>query len=269
MLVERGVLRESQTTLKDNDILIPAAEIEKLVGARDDGVYLQYIKDKFGIVDATAQQLIRLGVIHPLYGAVSGIKTKFSQTAIDAIFDAACRQVSEQHEDGSLLPLVDATRLGARSIANLIAAVVAGNLKARALSTRTNRVGLMRLLFDPADVRKHFVKEVGVKRHEFTAIFKFRPLEGDQFFYSDFFERTRERSPTNHREFDVVTRNSLEKFHREHVSLAALSKGRGRPVDMKKLLDQATILPVWQIEGRRALTFYRRSDIDEFLEGRT
>ncbi|RYF49225.1 MAG: hypothetical protein EOO38_08375, partial [Cytophagaceae bacterium] len=135
MLVERGVLCESQATLKDNDILIPAAEIETLVGVRDDGVYLQYIKDKFGVVDATAQQLIHLGVIQPLYGAVSGIKTKFSQTAIDAILDVACRNVSEQPEDGSLLPLVDATRVGARSIANLIAAVVAGRLRARALST--------------------------------------------------------------------------------------------------------------------------------------
>lgn len=266
MLVERGVLSESQAKLRDNDILIPAREIESLAGARDDGVYLGYVKEKFGIVEATAKQLMNLGVIEPLFGAVNGMKTKFSQTAIDATLAAAISGLPERDDDGELVPLVDATHLGARSVANLFAAVVAGRLKARAVSTQSSRVGIMRLLFDPVEVRKEFIKKVGVKRHEFTAIFKFRPLEGDQFFYSDFFERTRERSPTNHREFDVITRTSLEQFQREHLSLAAIAKGRGRPVDMKRLLDQAIILPVWQIEGRRALTFYRRSDIKEFLE---
>jgi hypothetical protein len=37
-----------------------------------------------------------------------------------------------------------------------------------------------------------------------------------------------------------------------------------RPVDVKRILDEAAVHPVWEIKGRRALTFYRREDVEPF-----
>ncbi|MBB4232202.1 TniQ family protein [Rhizobium mongolense] len=265
LLIERGLIGDGEAISRDNHILIPADKVQELASYCQDGVDLQYVRETFGILESTARQLVNAGIISPLYGSSKGIKAKFSRTAIDATLRDVLSGLPERNEDGNLISLVDATRLGGRSVSNLIVAILEGRLPTRFLTSRTDRTGFMRLLLDPTEIRAEFVKPVGIKRHEFTAIFRFRPLEGDKFFYSKFFERSRETSPTNHREFDVVTRGSLERFQQVHVSLAALSKGRGRPVDVKNMLNEAGINPVWEIKGRRALTFYKRSEVEEFL----
>ncbi|WP_412066054.1 hypothetical protein [Rhizobium sp. SYY.PMSO] len=126
----------------------------------------------------------------------------------------------------------------------------------------------MRLLLDPVEVREEFSRANGIKQQEFNDRFRLHHPEGSQFFYSKFFVQARERSPTSQREFDVVTRDSFELFQQEHVSLASLAKGRGRTIDVKNALDQASILPVWELKGRRTLTFYRRCDAEKFLQSR-
>ncbi|MBY3417048.1 hypothetical protein HFN87_27705 [Rhizobium laguerreae] len=265
MMIERGIITESQMVLKDNEILVPAAEVESLANAYGDSVDLQYVKNTFGVVEATARQLINIGVIEPIYGAIAGMKARFSRTAIDATLEAVVSGLAEVAEDGHLVSLFDAIRLGPKSKANLIAALVDRTISPRGLSMQPDRVGFMRLLLDPADIRREFIKPVDIKRHEFRAIFQLRPHEVDDFFYSQFFKQKRERSPTNHREFDVVTRDSLLRFQQDHVSLAAAAKGWGRSVDMKTRLDAVGIVPVWQIPGRRVLTFYRRNEVEAFL----
>ncbi|NKL25506.1 hypothetical protein GFL92_01545 [Rhizobium leguminosarum bv. viciae] len=267
MLIESGAIAESNSLLKDNDILVPAAHIEELARAHGDSVDLQYVKKTFGVVEATARQLFNIGVIKPAYGAAEGMKARFSRTMIDATLEAILSGlpvVNDDH-DGGFVSLIDAIRLGPKSKANLIAALVDGKIVPRGLAMRSDRVGFMRLLLDPADIRNEFIKPVDIKKHEFRAIFQLRPNEVDDFFYSEFFARKRERSPTNHKEFDVVTRESLLKFQQDHVSLAAGARGWGRPVDLKAGLSEVGIVPVWQIPGRRAMTFYKRNEVEAFF----
>jgi hypothetical protein len=265
MMIERGIISESQSLLKDNEVLVPAAEVEELANSHGDSVDLQYIKKTFGVVEATARQLINIGVVEPVYGAVEGMKARFSRIAIDATLAAVVSGLAEVDNDGCLVSLIDAIRLGPKSKANLIAALVDGKIVPRGLSMRSDRIGFMRLLLDPADIRSGFIKPVDIKRHEFRAIFQLRPEEVDGFFYSEFFVRKRERSPTNHREFDVITRDSFLRFQQDYVSLAAAAKGLGRPADSKVRLSEVGVVPVWQIPGRRALTFYKRNEVEEIL----
>jgi hypothetical protein len=262
--VERGLIAPGQMHLRDNNIVLPAAEVEELANVFQNAVDLQYIKAKLGILEQTARTLVEEGVLTPVVGSTSKMKAKFGKSDVDGLLTSLTEGVKTCHDETGLLSLVDAARKGGGSVANVIAALVAGKLTVRYLSSDLKKEGLMRLLLDAREVRDEFVRTCGIKRQDFAKVFPFRPLEADKLFYSHFFERVHEVSPTNHVRYDAVTKESFDIFQRDHITLAKLASGWARPVDVKRVLDGAGVSPVWEIKGRRALTFYRRGDVELF-----
>ncbi len=172
------------------------------------------------------------------------MKPKFAKADIDKLFDDLTHGLTQRADTSGLVSMVGAARKGGGSVAKIIEALVAGRLKTRYLTSDPRRIGLTRLLLDPIEVRKEFVLKGGIKRHDFAKVFPFRPLEADKLFYSDFFERVRETSPTNHVHYDAVTVESFARFQRDHISLAKLAVGWGRPVDVQLFLNRAEVRPV-------------------------
>jgi hypothetical protein len=261
MADERGLIGPAQTHLLDNEIVLPAGEVEHLAEEYQRAVDLQYVRAELGILEVTARTLVRAGILKPVVGLTPGMKPKFKRSDVDRLLDDLTQGAIERADTKGLVSLVDASRKGGGSVANIIIALVAGKFRTRYLSSDSRRTGLMRLLLDLTEVRKEFVLKGGIKRQDFVKAFPFRPLEVDKLFYSDFFERVRETSPTNHVRYDAVTVESFERFQRDHISLAKLAVGWARPTDVKLILDQAEVQPVWEIKGRRALTFYRLKDV--------
>jgi hypothetical protein len=241
--------------------VLPAGEVEHLAEEYQRAVDLQYVRAELGILEVTARTLVRAGILKPVVGLTPGMKPKFKRSDVDRLLDDLTQGAIERADTKGLVSLVDASRKGGGSVANIIIALVAGKFRTRYLSSDSRRTGLMRLLLDLTEVRKEFVLKGGIKRQDFVKAFPFRPLEVDKLFYSDFFERVRETSPTNHVRYDAVTVESFERFQRDHISLAKLAVGWARPTDVKLILDQAEVQPVWEIKGRRALTFYRLKDV--------
>jgi hypothetical protein len=260
--IERGLIGPAQTHLLDNEIVLPAEEVENLAEGYQRAVDLQYVKTKLGVLEVTARTLVRDGVLKTVVGLTPRMKPKFAKADIDGLLDDLTYGLTERTDTKGLVTLVGASRKGGGSVASVLKALVAGKLKTRYLSSDPRRTGLMRLLLDPMEVGKEFVLEGGIKRQDFVKVFPFRPLEADKLFYSDFFERVRETSPTNRVRYDAVTVESFERFQREHISLAKLAVGWARPVDVKRILDGAGLRPVWEIKGRRSLTFYRLKDVE-------
>ncbi|KAB1087576.1 hypothetical protein F4V91_14745 [Neorhizobium galegae] len=262
--VERGLIAADQMHLRDNNILLPSGDVEQLARVFQNAVDLQYVKSTLGVLEQTARTLVEEGVILPGVGSTPKMKAKFSKPDIDGLLIRLTEGVDPCQNETGFLSLVDAARKGGGSVANLIVALASGKLTARYLSSDPQRGGLMRLLLDPQEVRDLFVHADGIKRQDFAKVFPFRPLEADKLFYSDFFERVQEVSPTNHVRYDAVTRDSFEAFQRGHITLAKLASGRARPIEVRRELEKAGISPVWEIKGRRALTFYRREDVAPF-----
>lgn len=268
ILMERGLVAQADIKTSDNKILIKVADIDSAVADYRSSIDIQTIVDRLGVSLPTGQQIIRMGLLKPIYGTEKDMKAKFSKHAVDKLLADLMIDAEERDENEHTVSLDYAFRRAGCRISDIIVGMVNGKIAKRYLSKDTTKIGFERLLVDLREVKAEFAPgSPGLKRHEFARTLGLDHATGMAFFDSGFFEIGHSEGRVNRRAHDIVTQESFDAFFREHASLAELAKGWMQPSKLRTALTKASIFPVWACRERRIATFYRRSDVEAYRSG--
>lgn len=265
ILMERGLVAQADRKTSDNKIMVKVADIDDAVAAYRSSIDIKTIVDRLGVSMPTGQQIIRMGVLTPIYGTEKDMKAKFSENAVNKLLDDLMLDLEEQEENDDIVSLDYAFKRAGCRISDIIVGMVNGGIAKRYLSKDPTKIGFARLLVSLCEVKAEFAPESpGLKRHEFARTLGLDRATAMAFFESGFFKIGHSEGRVNRRAHDTVTQESFDAFFREHASLAELARGWMQPSKLRTGLTRASILPVWACRERRIATFYRRSDVEAY-----
>lgn len=264
ILTERGIIGKHEGKTPDNKVIFSAADLENAASDHRDSLHFQDVPPILGVSAHIVMRIVEIGALQPAFGVSKGMRAKFTKSSVDALLSSLIGNAEVREEDLKIVPLARAFGKAGCQIADIIRALIDGRVATRYVSKDSSRVGLARILVDLAEVKAAFFRPVsGLTIAHFNKAVCNKHSGAKAFMYSGFFQIESELRGNNVMH-DIVTTESYDSFFREHASLAELANGWMFPCDLRKKLARANIHPVWTLRHRRALTFYRRAEVEAY-----
>jgi predicted transcriptional regulator len=266
ILDERGLIKPSDLRKSDNRVVCAASDV--LAAARDfkNGIDQETVAQMLGVSRPTVKRIVDKGLIKPMIGYSNDMNSLFTSEQIEAFIEHVVGQRLVADETKSTTSLNIATKTIACQMADVVEAVVTGRLSKVYRSSDETKIGLAKVLIDNEELRTAFVAPSGgLTCSEFSRALKLRTHVGRLLFQCGLFETTEFHDSVVRRSYPIIEHDRYRDFRDQYASVTELAKGVMWHTELKKILKDEGIKPVWAHGHLSSTTFYRRSDVERIL----